>query len=159
MSLFEELSAQIAAQMAARVGRPEVKDLKRSLLQILLHVVTAALVIAYWCSAIYAYQKRTPGEYDPILFSTIASMVYFFLMIPELVPPRDHNYLVKITEENARTLYSMTRTFIGCFRLVMVALFFPIILSGWSFEASINLGLVAIVAITLYYMYCAKRAA
>ena len=113
--MFEKTYAQIAE----KASRPEVKDLKRSSVEILLHVIAAALLIVSWCSTIYRYQKGTSADIG-IIFSTIATMVYFFTMIVEFIPPREYNYLVKITEENARQQYSMARSFVGCFRVGLV---------------------------------------
>jgi hypothetical protein len=152
--MFEKAYAQIAE----KASRPEVKDLKRSFVEILLHVVAAALLIVYWGSAIYGYQKGRAGD-TQIVFSTIATMVYFFLMIPELIPPREYNYPVKITEENARVQYRTARIFMGCFRGVTVALFFPMTLPGWSFRNGLWLVLaLCIPSMMAYYVYWSKRA-
>jgi hypothetical protein len=151
---FEEISAQLAAQMAAKASRPQVKDLERSFIEILLHIVAVVLLIAYWYAAIDAYRSGGSGDIK-IVFATIASMFYFFIMIPELIPPHEYNYLVKITEENARDEYVMSRIFLGCIRVVGVAAFSPITLAGWS--PRFVLALVSAVSIPLMLVYCGYR--
>lgn len=151
--MFEKAYAQIAE----KASRPEIKDLKRSFVEILLHIVAATFLIVYWSAAIYGYQKWTSGV-TQVIASTIASMLYFFTMIPELMSPRDYNYPVKITEENARAQYRAARIFLGCFRSVAVALFWPFTLPGWPFRIGLELVLaVSIPSMMAYYVYWSKR--
>ncbi len=70
--------------MAAKASHPQVKDLNRSFVEILLQIVAVVLVIAYWYAAIDAYRSGGSGDIK-IVFVTIASMFYFFMMIPELI--------------------------------------------------------------------------
>jgi len=153
-NLFEEISAQIAAQMAAKASRPVVKDLKRSFIEILLHVAAVVFLFVYWYAAIDAYRTGRSGDMK-IIFATISSMAYFFLMIPEAIHPREYNYLGKITEENARDEYVMARIFLGCVRVVVVAALSPIILAGWS--PRFVLELVSAVSIPSMLVYCMYR--
>jgi len=146
--MFEKASAE-------KASRPEVKDLERSFIEILLHIAVVVLVITYWYEAIDAYRTRRNGD-TRILFTTIASMGYFFLMIPEVMHPREYNYLNKITEENARGEYVGARIFLGCVRLVGVAAFSPITLAGWS--PRVVLALVSAISIPSMVAYCVFRA-
>src|SRR5688500_12719075 len=68
-NVFEEISAQIAAQIAAKGARPQVKDLERSFIEILLHIAAVVLLIAYWYAAINAYRSGRSGD-TKILFAT-----------------------------------------------------------------------------------------
>jgi hypothetical protein len=153
-NVFEEISAQIVAQMAAKASRPQLKDPERSCIEILLHIVAIVLVIAYWYAAIDAYRSGASGDIK-IVFATIASMIYFFMMMPELIPPHEYNHLAKITEENGRDEYVTSRIFLGCIRFVGVAAFSPITLAGWS--PRFVLELVSAVSIPSMLVYCVYR--
>ena len=102
-------------------SRPEIKDLKRSFIEMYLNAVALALLIACWWSIYKTYPKLNPGDAGlSIAVGAAITVTYFFMLILELVPPRYYNYPMKITEENARTQYGLARIFIAAVRVALM---------------------------------------
>jgi uncharacterized membrane protein len=125
-------------------NRPKIK-LERQLFDILLDRKNWALLTAFWIYILFSYNSlpesipthfNMKGEIDvygskkmlwmlPIIASVISIGFQFLIKVPHI-----YNYIVEITEQNAKVQYKLATRMLRALRLCITILFFSIAYSS-----------------------------
>jgi hypothetical protein len=112
-----------------QLDAPQIRDLKRSGLEIFLQALAGALMLAIWGIAIY--QFRLTGESDLGIFAlpSVFMLIYFTFLGVWWLSPRYYNLWIHVTEENARLAYGQARRLICVFHVLIMVIF---ALTAWG---------------------------
>jgi hypothetical protein len=105
-----------------QIDAPEIRDLKRSRLEILAEVLAAILMLTIWGISIQRFRLTDRSDLGIFALPAVFLLVYFMFLAVWWLSPRYYNLWTPVTEENARVVYGQARRFVCALHILIMVL-------------------------------------